>query len=379
MKNKIFGVFIFLALFLLPSAALRAADAKTGDSVYVAKEEIIAGNLYVAGQTVTIDGTIAGDLIAAAQTINVNGRVEGDIIAAGQDITVNGEVGGNVRVAGNSLTINGAVARNVNAFGANIVFGSDSRIGWDVYLAGVQVEARGVIDGNLSGHAGQALIAGQIGKDVNLKLNKGGANQELTITSEALIAGNVVYTSQNTAKISPNVISGQVEQKIPQTKNVNWLLLWLWERLYAILAAIAVGLLLIFIGKNITPKVLNNIEEKPLKMFLPGIIIMFVLPPAALLLIFTLIGIPLALIIMAWWLIAGYIAKILIAILIGKILINKITKKKTVSLLWPLILGVVVSWLIFSIPFVGWIFGLIAVWLGLGGIWTYASHQFRNL
>jgi cytoskeletal protein CcmA (bactofilin family) len=379
MNNKIGKFLIIFCLLLTPLVSAQAADTKTGNSVYVAKGEIISGNLYVAGETVTVDGAVGGDLIAVAQTITVNGRVEGDIIAAAQDIVINGEVGGNVRIAGNSLTINGTVARNVNAFGAKVIFGSDSRIGWDIYLAGASAEIRGMIDGNVSGQAGQALITGKIGKNLNLKLNDKNGRQELTITSEAVINGDVTYTSEKLASISSQAkIAGQIKQEAAETKETNNFLLWLWKRLFSVFSALVVGLVLIFIGKNITTKILNQMAETPKKMIWPGLILMFVIPPLALVLIFTLIGIPLALMAAAWWITMTYVAKIFTAIFIGRLLLQRITKKKNESLLWALILGVIVCWLLFAIPYVGWIIGLVAIWFGLGGIWSYLIRELRD-
>ena len=380
MRHKTFKILLLLIICLIPLTVAKAADTKAGDNIYIAKGEIMDGNLYAAGQTITIDGTVSGDVIAAAQNITINGRVEGDVIAAAQNITINGEVGGNVRIAGNSLTINGTVTRNVNTFGANVIFGSDSHVGWDVYLAGANIETRGAIDGSLSGWADKILITGKIGKDIDLKLTRGNTDQKLTIEPEAIINGDVTYTSKNTAAISDQAnITGKVTQQIPQIKKNNVFLTWLWEKLFAIFAAIVVGLFLIFFSKNITTKVIAKMEEKPTKLIFPGLIIMFILPPIALVLAFTLIGIPLALIIGTWWITSMYTAKIMAAILVGKIIIEKISKSKKTNLLLPLIIGVVLCWLLFAIPFIGWILGLIAIWFGLGGLWTYASHQLRNL
>jgi hypothetical protein len=149
--------------------------------------------------------------------------------------------------------------------------------------------------------------------------------------------------------------------------------------LLAIFSALVVGLVIIFIGKNIGTKILTKMENSPTKLIIPGIIIALILPPISILLLFTVIGLPLAMIIFAWWLVMIYIAKILSAILVGKLLIKTINKKKDPSLLWSLILGVIICWLLFTIPFVGWLISLIAVWLGLGGIWSYASNQLRNI
>jgi len=380
MKKKITKILLLLAIILLPLGAAKALGTKTGNSVYVAKDEIVSGNFYAAGNNITIDGTISGDLIAAAQTINVNGRVEGDIIAAAQDININGEVGGNVRVAGTAIALNGAVARNVNVFGSNIIIGNNARIGWDIFAAGVTLEMRGNVDGGLSGTVGHGLVSGKIGKNINLKISENNLNEGLIISPEASVGGGIIYTSQKPAQISEKAsIGGKVEQKIPEAKPTNWLAIWALAKVYAFFSALVVGLVLVFLGKKVTPKILEKIEEKPFKMLLPGLIIMLVLPPIAIILAFTIIGIPMALIISAWWLVATYVARIFTAILIGQIVLKNLTKKREIPLIWSLILGVTISWLLFAIPFIGWMLCLFAIWFGLGGIWTYVSGQFKNL
>ncbi|MFA5155605.1 MAG: hypothetical protein WC453_04195 [Patescibacteria group bacterium] len=379
MKTKIFTVLAALALVVLSTGVAQAADTKAGNAVYIAKEEIVSGNLYAAGETVTIDGTVGGDLIAIAQTITVNGRVEGDIIAAGQNIIINGGIGGNVRIAGNLLDINGAVARNVNAFGAKAVLGPDAHVGWDVYLAAGQVEVRGTVDGGVSGQAGQALVTGKIGKDLNLKLSNNGSQPALIVSSESIVNGDVIYTAQGPTNISPKAsVAGKIQRQNLAEPKSNLLLLWLWRQLFAIFSALAVGLALIFITRNITDNILKRLAESPTQSILPGLILMFVLPPIALVLIFTLIGIPLALMVAAWWITMTYLAKIYAAIFVGQLILQKTTPQAKSSLFWSLLVGVLVCWLLFAIPYVGWLLALAATWLGLGGIWYYTAGQLRG-
>ncbi len=380
MKNSLAKIIVFLALILLPFGAVKAMETKAGDSVYIPKDEIVTGNLYVTANTLTIDGNVSGDLITAAQIITVNGRIEGDIIAIAQNITINGEVGGNIRVAGTTINLNGSVARNINAFGTSIVLGTASKTGWDVYAAGMNLESRGVIEGGLSGYFTRALISGKVAKNINLKLSGNKLGEGLTISSEAIIGGDIVYTADKSASISEKAtLGGKLQQKIPENNKNDFATVWIWTMLYSIFAALAVGLILITLFKKITPKIISKIESKPMKVALPGLILMFALPPIALVLAFTLIGVPLALIIMVWWLVAIYVAKLFTAILLGQLILKNLNKNHQVKLIWSLILGVIISWLLFAIPFVGWIIGLIAIWLGLGGIYTYASNQYRNL
>jgi len=359
MKLKVQKILIFLALILFPLGSAKAMDTKTGDSIYISKDEIISGNLYAAGNTISVEGLISGDLIAVAQTVNVNGRVEGDIIVAAQNITINGEVGGNIRVAGEIININGSVVRNVNAFGADVIFGKDSKIGWDAYVASSNLEARGDIEGGISGKAEQALISGKIVKDVNLTLYNEN-NTPITITESAQL-------------------DGKINQEFSKPNNVSWLAVWAWAKVYAIFCSLIVGLVLIYLTRNTTKKILKHIEDEPKKTLGPGAVILFIFPLITLFLLFTVIGIPLALIILALWLIFIYIAKIFSALIIGQVILKKLIKKDKINLIWPLILGTIICYLLFSIPFVGGIFSLIAIFIGLGGIYLYASHQLRNL
>ena len=234
----------------------------------------------------------------------------------------------------------------------------------------------------MSGNTGRSLVAGKIGKDINLTISDANLNQGLIISPETAIAGNINYTAKNPAQISETAkVGGKIQQQIAKTDNTNWLAIWAWSEIYAIFCALVVGLVLVFVGKNITSKVLDKLEDKPLKMLIPGLILMFVLPPIAIVLMFTIIGIPLALIILVWWLVMMYLARIIAAILVGQLILKNLNKKNKdkIKLIWSLILGVIICWLLFAIPFVGWIISLIAIWLGLGSIWTYASHQLRNI
>lgn len=352
-------ILLFLALILIPLGSVKAMDTKTGDSIYIPKEEIVSGNLYAVGNTINVEGVISGDLIALAQTININGRIEGDIIAATQNITINGEIGGNVRVMGTTININGPVTRNVNAFGSDISLGKDSQVGWDVYVAALNLEASGNIEGGLSGRVEQALISGKIVKDVNLTISND-KNIPVTLTESAQLGG-------------------KLNQKFTNPDKNNWLIIWTWTKIYAIFCSLLVGLVLIYLGKNITKKILKKIEEAPKKTIAPGALLFFIFPPLAIFLLFTVIGIPLALIIMALWFIFVYIAKIFTAIILGEIILKKIIKKNEINLIWPLILGTIICYLLFSIPLVGWIISLIAIFIGLGGIYLYASNKLRNI
>jgi len=378
-KTRFLILGLAAAALLLAPATARAFEVESGDSVYVAKDQTVEGNLYAAGNTITVEGTVTGDIICAGQNININGRVEGDIICAGQTLNINGQVGGSARLVGNSININAKVGRGAQAFGATINFGSDSEIGQDLLAAGATVEIRGKINGNLHGAADNLTLAGKVGKNVRFKLDerirddkkiKSENQKSLTITESAVVGGDIAYSAGSEGEISSGAqVAGKVTYNKPKPKKDKSWQMGIWGKTYSIFAALVIGLVLISLWR----KPVINLTDKMIAKTWPtigwGAVVMFLTPIIAVVLMITLIGFPLALLLLGAWMIAMCLSKILVGIMVGRAMLEKFWEKKKDSLIWAMILGVVIVKIIFTIPLVGWLLALVATWWGLGGIW----------
>ncbi len=371
-KTKLLIIACFAFLLIVP-VAVKAFAVKTGDSVYIAKDQTIEGNFYAAGSNITVDGTVTGDVICAGQTVNINGTIEGDVICAGQSINIDGAVNGSVRVAGNSVNINGQIARNVMAFGAAVNLGTEASVGWDMLIGAATGEIRGKVSRDLYGGVASATIAGEIGKDVRLKIdNKKSDKSGLIIMDGAIIGGSVVYTDRTEASIASSaVIAGEITHNLPKVRKEKTITAWGWGRLYSIFSALVVGLVLISLWHKQIKKLTDKMLDKVGPSIGWGVIVMFLTPIIAILLLITLIGMPLAFILIGVWLIALFISKILVGILIGRELLKRFWEKKKDSLLLAMVIGIVITWIIFSLPVIGWLLCLVAMWWGVGGIWLY--------
>jgi len=383
-KTRLAIIFSFILLLALP-LGVEAFAVKTGDSVYIAEGEVIEGDLYAVAANITVDGKVRGDVICAGQAINIKGQVDGDVICGGQSVNINGQIGGNVRVVGNSVNLGGKIARNVDAFGASIILDKNAEVGWSMFMAGATAEIRGKVGSDLYGTCPKVTIAGEIGRDVRIKLKdriraekKGFSyedkNELLAISEGAKVGGSIIYTGSNEAVVSEKAsVAGEVKHNLPKVEKVREFMFvgWFWGRLYSIFAALVVGLVLISLWRKQIVELTNKMLEKVGVSIGWGAVVMFLTPIIAVLLIFTLIGLPLALILLGIWIIALFMAKILAGIMIGRTVLEKFWEKKKDSLIWAMIVGVVICWFIFSVPFVGWILALVALWWGLGGIWLY--------
>lgn len=359
-------------LLILPLAA-SAYSFKKGDSVYVPKDEIIEGSLYAVGANLTIEGKVTGDVICAGQSVNITGEVAGDVICAGESVNVSGPVGGNLRLAGSAVNFNGQVARNAMLLGANIITAASSTVGWDLLVLGNNFELNGNIGRDLYGGAGKVNLAGRIGKDVDLNFaSRRGDVQPLIIADTAEINGQLKYKSAKDAAIDSKAsIKGEVIHNLPSTaagksKLVN--LSWWLTKLVSLFSALVIGLVLISLSREPVIKTTDLMLNKASLTLGWGVLGLLLPPLIAIILLITIIGLPLSLILLALWLIALYISKVLVGILVGRGLLNNFWPKQKDSLILSMIIGIVITYLIFALPVIGWVASLLASLWGLGGI-----------
>jgi cytoskeletal protein CcmA (bactofilin family) len=379
MKKFFSRLGLLAVILLIPVFPLSAASSiSDSNSVHVSREEIVDGNLYAVSDNVNIEGTISGDLIVMSKNLVVNGQVEGDIIALSQDISISGEVGGNIRVAGESVAISSKVARNLNVIGQNIILTNDANIGWDAYILGESVESRATIEGGLKGRINKLQLFGRVGKNVQIDSDyQDGA--PIIVANGAIINGNLEYRSENEASINngANIAGEKIHQKKDQAPQA--IPSWLTEKLLFFIAALIVGSIMIFPGKKLSLKLADSLNDNPWKKLLIGLAAALLIMPVFVVLAIFVVSLPLAFIGAGAFLIFFYLGKIISALFIGRWLISKLLKKPEESLFWPLFAGLLLSYIVFSLPILGPVFYLFVTLTGLGAIINHLYVQSRNL
>lgn len=372
--KKFIYLLAFSFLFFVPSIS-QAYVIKSSDFIYIAKDEIIEGNLYFVSKSINIEGQVLGDVIGIAPNIQINGQVEGDLISVSQNLIINGQINGNLRTISSTNNINGSIAKNINFLGETIILGRDSFVGQDLLVQAMNLELNGKIKGSVHGGVYNSLINGQIEKNVNLlfdKIKRKKYYSSLEFGKSASVEGDLEYRSGNLAKIADGVIKGKINHKLPEKqKQANAKLGWLF---YLILSAFLVALVLNKWFKNKLEKVKEIIIEKKEKLSLPGFIILILSPIVFVLLALTIIAFPIAIIGLGFWLLFIFLSRIVVAILFGDY-IFKLIKKEKASVYLKIFSGIFVAFLIFSLPFVGWIFSLLATIIGLGAFYSIIKNR----
>ena len=152
-KRKVLIILIplFLVITLGFGITTTAKAVEFDEDGYLGADEVINDDLFIGGDTVEINGTVNGDVFAVGSVIKVNGTVNGSLAIGGQSVQVNGVVDGSVYSGSSTLTL-----------------GPDAKIGRNLYYGGFNLTAEpgSVVEKDLLVGAYQALLAGQVGRDV---------------------------------------------------------------------------------------------------------------------------------------------------------------------------------------------------------------------
>jgi len=103
-----------------------------------------------------------------------------------------------------------------------------------------------------------------------------------------------------------------------------------------------------------------------------GFLIMVSVPIMAVLVAFTLVGLPLSFIAIAAWLLSLYLAKIVVGAVVGRMLLSQ-----SGSLPWTLLAGLAIIIVAVNLPFIGGIINLVLTIVGLGLLVQYLIGIFR--
>jgi cytoskeletal protein CcmA (bactofilin family) len=370
-RKKLIFLFVLIALLLLVTPAYAITFKTREERVTISKGETIKGDLYAASGTVEIDGDIKGDLIVAGGFVVINGVVEGDLMSAGGVVVLNGEVKEDALVLGGNVTINGKIGGDLKAGGGSVTLSKRSEVSEDALFGCGNLIANGSVGESFVAGAGSVLLNGPVKGNVRI------SSEDITLGSEANISGNLIYYSSKKIKLEPGaVVKGKVIQKIPPkeekprrpTPPLMGLLFYLFFSVISFLAALLTAFVLIAMFPKVATGALELLDGELWKSLGIGFLALILLPPVALILIFTLVGLPLGMIGFATYFIYIYLSQIVFGIFLGEKILKGITKKEAVSFYGAAFVGLIILAFLGLIPFLGWLVKFVVILFGLGAL-----------
>jgi uncharacterized protein YjeT (DUF2065 family)/cytoskeletal protein CcmA (bactofilin family) len=360
-------VIAFLLFATLSTPAALAVQTQTGDSVYIPPGQI-QGPLFVSGNSVVVDADVEGDVFAAGQSVVINGKVNGDVMAAGQSVRITAAVDGDVRSAANDITIQSAVSQSLTAAGNNIRLEPAAVIGKDALLFGNNLDLLGQVNRQVLGASQSFRLTGSIGSDLKLwEVNN------LTLSPSAVIGGNLIYKSPREAQIASGArVSGEnrweqsvIDKATPShpRQPFSWIGLLMW---------FATGLVLWGFGYLLFPalwqRLASTLQEAPGASIGWGLLLLVTLPLIFLVLMVTVIGIPVAFILLFAYILILFVSKIILGDMVGRYLLRSFNWEGKVSIWLAFMMGFALVILLSEIPIVGIFINVAAACIALGSI-----------
>lgn len=372
--KKIYYVLSLLFIFAIPLVS-KAYVVKSENFIYIGKDEVVEGNLYFNANSIDIEGKVLGDVIGIASNLKINGEVSGDIIGIYQNSNINGKVDGNIRAISNFFNVSGYVGKNLNLLSESFVLEENGNIEQDILFSSLNTELNGKVGSNVHGYSNNVIIRGEIGKNLNLIMDKNKKRNyisKLQIDESAIINGDIDYKSGTEAIIKSQNIKGSVNKQEPSGdvyKKVS-----AEKFLFSFLSMLFSALLINFLFRKKMEKLKNIIIKQHYKLSGWGFALLFLTPIICLLLMLTIVALPIALITLVLWIISLFISGIISASALGNYIFKLINKEKINENL-KISVGVLLVCLLTSIPYVGWIFSLLTIIIGLGSIYYLIKNK----
>ena len=349
------------ALLLFLSLAVGAASGQP-----VAAER----NVQVFGWSVRSTAPVAGDFSALGGRVVVDHAVAGDALLLGGTVDVRAPVGDDLRAAGGDVSLEGRAQ-----------------------LAGGEVRVDGRVDGSLQVRARRLVLNGLVGGNVQA------AVEQLEIGPQARVGGGLRHTASSIKQDPAAVVAGPLErverlfddgarwgggERHPMHEG-RWPAMGGWWLLVplsmGLLGVLALAVVVLFVFPGFAAQAARQIETAPWRALGLGALLLLAVPVLAVLLLFTLLGIPLGLLVMALYpplLLLGWLIG---ALFVARWLAARASPANATAAAVPygwMAVAVVALLVVGAVPVVGQLLIAVTMAAGLGACaieWRHRLHS----
>ncbi len=317
------------------------------------------------GRVVTIDSTTP-DVFAAGETVLFQGEALDNFFGAGKLVRVNGPVGGDVFALGETLEIESDVRGDLYVFGGSVFVPDGVTIYGDVYSASGELTINGDVRGDVRVAASNARLDGDVGGDVIATVDK------LDLGQNTKIGGDLSYVSSDEANLtSEGHVAGETNWSNDETSQDEDEDTWgsafgvIW-RGFGFASALLVATVLMLLFPRLFYGARETLRDESAPSLGAGLAVLFGLPVLAVVLMAFVLPIPLSLLILSTVVLASFIARQVVAYTLGAWLFEGLGQE--VSPWIALLTGMVLTHLLFAVPWLGSLAMLAATLMGLGAM-----------
>ncbi len=348
-----------------PSEAVEIRHDEKG-AVLIPAEETIDDTLIALGDTVEVNGNVTGDLIAFGRRIVIRGNVGGLVITGGESVTLEGSVDGSVLAGAETLSVSSRkIGRNLFGGAETVTVSDTASVAQNVLVGGEKVSLAGSVGHDVLGGAEELEVASTIGGGLT------SYSKRMTLLAPAHINGDVRahgVEKKDHVVVSPGaVIGGQliteldkfdVEQNRYLTgRFYGWEIVWL-------AAAFVAGLVLLWVVPALQRVPFDGASDA-LRSGGYGVVALAATPIIAVLACVTIIGIPIGVLALMAWGAGIYLAKVVVAQLIGVRVLEAVAERHE-HFAMSLLVGLLILTFVVNLPIIGGVIGFVVTVVGLG-------------
>ncbi len=355
---------------VLPAPAMAFAP-RAGNTVVVS--QAVQDDLYAAGGVVTATAPVDGDLVAAGGTVELDGPVTGGVLAAGGMLKIGGPVGRSVRGAAGTLSLSSRVGADAVLLGGAVTLDRTAEIGRDLVVRGGTVTVLGTVGRNARIAGSSVVIGGTIAGGTEILAYR------IVLSPTARLGGTLRYAAEQPVEIQPGAQVAGGTERLPASSLARPVVrspfgprFWLARHIAEALALLVLGLVVFRVAPLGASAVAREIDQRFWRTLLAGFLLVVAVPAAAVLALFTIVGIPLSAVALLLYLATLYPAQVFVAAWLGTHILRRTRwgQGGLASALWAVVVGTVALALLLAIPYGGWAVRLGAVFLGFGALWV---------
>jgi len=359
-----------LLIIALPVAAEEQNEPTTASAEqFIAREHII------------INEPVDGDVFANAQKLVVKAPVHGDVWALIDEAIIEQPVDGNIYILGESVTINSEINGNVYLAAGSITFGEAAILNGRVYA--------GTRTADLSGKINSRVYIRSVFTQLNAALADSGyfffndyaVGDEATFGRDMYVYGTNSSLDGLAEKTAGEVHDLGASDQISQEIRKMWVPeLHGFSLLLKFFQILVIGSVFIALWPRSVMALMAASRKKWYTTWLWGMAAVLMIPLIAMLLLVSLIGIPLAVMVLMAYFIILLVAKVLFSLFLGHFLLEQMYVKRNmkpadaINLWHALLAGTVATMILLLIPYIGPVFSVFVFGFGCG----LAVHLIKN-
>lgn len=369
-----------LALLLLAGMAVpaRASFERVAGDYLLASNVTIRSETWMQAHTLTLYGTAEDDLFLmtdlgasmattnAVASVRLAGTMGADVWAVGDDVELSGAVHGHARLGGlRTVHVTGTVGRNLMAAASSVHLDEASIVTGEVTVIARDVITEGLISGNLTIRAQKAVLGGRVNGDVTVTA------PDITVLPGTEIGGDFSYLATQDLVLDSRVkVAGKlVRLATPVAEPTGFTLDTLILQTALFLSALLSALLLFNLMPTFAFHSVDRLGPSVWRSLLLGFAACTLIPMTAALLFFTVVGIPLGVMLLLVYGLLLYFSKVIVAFHLAQRVIRHLNPNAPLVLMPSLALGLLILYVVVNLPFpVGTAAWLAITLLGVGGM-----------